>query len=117
MTHGRRQTQSSRRQGVRSPDRTRIAYSSSRGGSADVYVMDADGKNPRRVTADPGSEGEPVWAPDGARLVYTASPSGGVPQLVSVRADGADSRPLTASPGGNGRPAGQASGSRTSGEK
>ena len=42
-------------QGVRSPDRTRIAYSSSRGGSADVYVMDADGKNPRRVTADPGS--------------------------------------------------------------
>ena len=88
-------------QGVRSPDRTRIAYSSSRGGSADVYVMDADGKNPRRVTADPGSEGEPVWTPDGARLVYTASPSGGVPQLVSVRADGADSRPLTASPGGN----------------
>ena len=92
-------------QGVRSPDRTRIAYSSSRGGSSDLYVMDADGRNPRRITIDPGSEGEPVWTPDGARLVYTATPAAtpaaGVPQLVSVRPDGTDPRPLTTSPGGN----------------
>ena len=50
---------------VRSPDRTRIAYSSNRGGSYDLYVMDADGRNARRLTTDPGSEGEPVWTPDG----------------------------------------------------
>jgi hypothetical protein len=88
-------------QGVRSPDRTRIAFSSSRGGSFDLYVMDADGRNARRITVDAGSEGEPVWTPDGARIIYTAAPRGGAPQLVSVRADGTDPKPLTASAGGN----------------
>ena len=33
-------------QGVRSPDRTRIAFSSNRAGSYDLYVMDADGREP-----------------------------------------------------------------------
>lgn len=91
-------------QGMRSPDRTRIAFSSSRGGSFDLYVMDADGRNARRITVDAGSEGEPVWTPDGARIIYTAAPRGGIPQLVSVRADGSDPQPLTASAGGNRAP-------------
>jgi uncharacterized protein YjdB len=88
-------------QAVRSPDGTRIAYSSSKAGSLDLYVMDADGRNARRITTDPGAEGEPVWTPDGARLVYTASPRAGVPQLMVVRADGTDPRALTSSAGGN----------------
>ncbi len=91
-------------QAVRSPDRTRIAFSSTRSGSYDLYVMDADGKNHRRVTVDPGTEGEPAWTPDGARIVYTAAPRGDVPQLVSVRADGNDARAITASAGGNRAP-------------
>ncbi len=88
-------------QGVLSPDRTRIAFSSSRNGSYDLYVMDADGRNPHRITADPGAEGEPAWTPDGGRIIYTAAPAGAVPQLVSVRPDGNDARALTASTGGN----------------
>ncbi len=91
-------------QAVRSPDRTRIAFSSSRSGSPDLYVMDADGRNVRRITTDPGAEEEPVWTPDGTRLVYTATPQGGSSQLVSVRADGTDPRPLTSSTGGNRAP-------------
>jgi uncharacterized protein YjdB len=91
-------------QGVRSPDRTRIAYSSTRGGSPDVYVADADGRNPRRITTDPGSEGEPVWSPDGTRLIYTAIPQGGTSQIMSVRIDGTDPRPLASSAGGNSAP-------------
>jgi uncharacterized protein YjdB len=91
-------------QGVRSPDRTRIAYSSMRGGSYDLYIMDADGRNARRITSDPGSEGEPAWTPDGTRLIYTATPAGGPPQVMSVAADGGDARPLTASAGGNRSP-------------
>lgn len=91
-------------QAVRSPDRTRIAYSSTKAGSADVYVADADGRNPRRITTDAGAETEPVWTPDGRRLVYTATPAGGGSQLVSVRADGTDPRPLTSSTGGNSAP-------------
>jgi uncharacterized protein YjdB len=88
-------------QAVRSPDLTRIAYSSTRAGSADVYVADADGRNPRRITTDPGAETEPVWTPDGRRLVYTATPAGDASQLVTVRVDGTDPRPLTSSTGSN----------------
>jgi uncharacterized protein YjdB len=88
-------------QAVRSPDRTRVAFSSTRSGSYDLYVMDADGKNLRRLTVDPGAEGEPAWTPDGTRIVYTAAPPGGVPQLVSVRVDGNDARAITAGGGGS----------------
>lgn len=91
-------------QGVRSPDRTRIAFSSNRGGSYDLYVMDADGRNARRITANPGAEGEPVWTRDGRRIIYVAAAPGGVSQLVSVRPDGTDPVPLTHSAGGNRAP-------------
>jgi Tol biopolymer transport system component/uncharacterized protein YjdB len=84
-----------------SPDRTRIAFSSSRGGSYDLYVMDADGRNLRRLTSEPGDEGEPTWAPDGSRIVYTLTPKDNPPQLFSIRPDGTDQRALTSTPGGN----------------
>jgi len=84
-----------------SPDRTRIAFSSNRGGSYDLYLMDADGRNPRRLTADPGNEGEPTWTPDGSRIVYTATVTGGQPQLYALRPDGTPPRALTTGPGGN----------------
>jgi Periplasmic component of the Tol biopolymer transport system len=89
-------------EGVLSPDRTRVAFSSSRGGSYDLYVMDADGRNARRLTQDSGAEREPVWTPDGTRIIYSGTPIGGVAQLMTIRADGTDPRPLTASTGGNG---------------
>jgi len=84
-----------------SPDRTRIAFSSNRGGNYDLYLMDADGGTPRRLTTDPGNEGEPAWIPDGSRIVYTASPKGGQPQLYTLQPDGSPPRALTAGPGGN----------------
>src|SRR6185312_4335869 len=53
---------------VLSPDRTRIAFSSNRAGTYDLWIMDADGHNARRLTSDPGTEGEPAWTPDAMRL-------------------------------------------------
>ncbi|MGH7527172.1 MAG: TolB family protein, partial [Gemmatimonadales bacterium] len=91
-------------QAVRSPDRTRIAFSTNRHGSYDLYVMDADGRNPRRLTTDPGNEGEPAWTPDGARILYVATPRTGPAQIYSIRADGGDGRALTTSTGGNSSP-------------
>jgi hypothetical protein len=88
-------------QAVRSPDRTRIAFSSSRAGSYDLYVMDADGRDARRITVDAGSEGDPVWTPDGSRILYTVAPRAGAPQVMSIRPDGGDPRPIAVSAGGN----------------
>jgi hypothetical protein len=84
-----------------SPDRTRIVFSSNRGGTYDLYLMDADGGNPRRLTTDPGNEGEPAWTPDGSRIIYSATPKGGPPQLYALRPGGKPPEALTTGPGGN----------------
>jgi hypothetical protein len=93
-----------------SPDRTLIAFSSNRGGSYDLYLMDADGRNPRRLTTDPGNEGEPSWTPDGSRIIYTSTPKGAQPQLHALRPDDNPPRALTTGPGGNHSAAGSADG-------
>jgi Bacterial Ig-like domain (group 2)/WD40-like Beta Propeller Repeat len=99
-------------QGVRSPDRTRIAFSSRRAGNYDLYVMDADGRDVRRITVDAGSEGDPVWTPDGSRILYTAAPPTGTPQVMSIRPDGGDPRPIAVSAGSNRGPDVSADGRR-----
>jgi uncharacterized protein YjdB len=87
------------------PDRTRIAFSSNRAGSFDLYLMDADGGNLQRLTTDPGREAEPAWTPDGTRLVYTVTRQGGQPQVHVLRPDGRPAQALTTEPGGNHSPA------------
>jgi cytoskeletal protein RodZ len=52
-----------------SPDGTRIAFDSDRGGVRGVYVADADGRNVRRVSPD-GYAAVPSWSPDGSMLAF-----------------------------------------------
>lgn len=53
----------------------KIAFVSDRDGQPDIYVMDPDGSNVRRVTNDPLTEGGPTWSPDGARLAFARDES------------------------------------------
>ncbi|MBZ0137317.1 MAG: hypothetical protein K8I27_13205 [Planctomycetes bacterium] len=55
-----------------SPDGRMIAFDSGRSGAqdADIYVMDADGGNQRRVYGTPAIEEVPAWSPDGRFLVF-----------------------------------------------
>jgi uncharacterized protein YjdB len=85
------------------PDRTRVAFSSNRTGSFDIYTMDPDGQKPRRITSAAGNEGEPTWTPDGARIVYTAT-TGTTTQIGIMAGDGGDNRQLTTASGGNHSP-------------
>jgi Tol biopolymer transport system component len=54
-----------------SPDGSRIAFASDRGGNSDIYIVDARGGNALRITDSPGQETEPAWFPDGSAIVYT----------------------------------------------
>jgi hypothetical protein len=86
-----------------SPDRTRIAFSSNRSGTFDLYIMDADGANLRRLTLEPTNEGDPVWTPDGKQIVYAAT-RGTATQIALIPAEGGESRQLTTTSGGNHSP-------------
>lgn len=62
-----------------SPDGTRIAYSVSMGDSADrndIWALDIASGTTQKLTAIPGLQHEPVWAPDG-RSIYFLSGQGG----------------------------------------
>jgi dipeptidyl aminopeptidase/acylaminoacyl peptidase len=57
-----------------SPDGKRIAFTGrGQGGPGDLFLIDADGRNLRRLThSDDIEEHDPVWSSDGKRLAYFA---------------------------------------------
>ena len=55
----------------------RIAFTSKRDGNREIYVMDNDGGNPRRLTNSPFfDDWHPTWSPDSKRIVFTAERDG-----------------------------------------
>ena len=86
------------------PGGTKIAYVSDGDGNPEIYVMDADGSNARRVTTSMAAEGDPVWTPDGRKIVYS-SDAGGVTQIWIMNADGSEQQRLTQGDQPNAEPA------------
>lgn len=88
-----------------SPDGTRIAFSSNRGGSREIWVASADGENAMPLTSFGGPiAGTPRWSPDGRAIVFDARPAGNSDIFV-VPSNGGAPRQLTDTPGDDGRPA------------
>jgi Tol biopolymer transport system component len=60
-----------------SPDGQQIAFASNRDGSRQLYIMQADGGEPRRVTQGVSQiGGRNDWSPDGQKLAFYAGPRG-----------------------------------------
>jgi len=54
-----------------SPDGSKIAYSSDKAGTADIYIFDLATKLEQRITKlDDSAEIEPTWSPDGTRIAF-----------------------------------------------
>ena len=53
--------------------RTKIAFASVREGNLEIYVMDGDGSNQRRVTVNPASDEYPAWSPDGKKIAFVSN--------------------------------------------
>jgi Tol biopolymer transport system component len=53
-----------------SPDGSKIAFTGSDGGISDLFVVDADGQNLRRLTDDRYADLTPSWSPDGHTIAF-----------------------------------------------
>src|SRR5262245_35060730 len=62
----------------------------------EIYLMNSDGSNPRRLTTTPGYDGGPFFSPDGKRILWRRfEPDGVVADIYSMKLDGSDVRRLT----------------------
>ena len=76
-----------------SPDGARIAFESDRGGSQQLYVMNANGSDAQRISFGDGRFGTPVWSPRGDLIAFTKIYRG-VFSIGVMRADGSGERIL-----------------------
>src|SRR5918993_4907420 len=85
-----------------SPDGTKIAFirqervSTPEGQSdwqVDVWLMNADGSEQKKLTDDSNDEGAPTWSPDGTKIAFVDGPD-----IWTVKPDGSGRHNLTNTP-------------------
>ncbi|MCC6125284.1 MAG: protein kinase [Pirellulales bacterium] len=69
-------------------ERCRIVFSSNRdGGSHQLYLVGAEGKNPKRLTASKGTDIALRWSPDGRKIAFV-SDRDGPPKIHLIKRNG-----------------------------
>ncbi|HEY0602538.1 MAG TPA: protein kinase [Herpetosiphonaceae bacterium] len=88
-----------------------IVYASKENGSADLYIMDADGQNKQQITTGTGDDQYPSFSPNGTRIlfesnrdgfwaIFTVDPQGGPVERVSTLGQTTNDRSPRWSPDG-----------------
>ena len=67
---------------------------SGRDGNPEIYVMNADGSNLRRLTNHPAGDGTPTWSPNSQQIAFVSDRTG-TPQIYLMGADGSNVRRIT----------------------
>lgn len=81
-----------------SPDGSQIVYASNEDGTMNLYIMDSDGSNVRKMTSDTSCyNGGPFFSPDGKHIIFRADRhKPDYLQVYMIDIDGSNERQLTA---------------------
>lgn len=63
--------------------------------SANLWIVESNGNNPRLLTHEPGIQYQPAWAPDHSKIAYVAGHGIGTYELFVISPDGKDQQRLT----------------------
>ncbi len=80
-----------------SPDGTKMAFTSDRGGPAAIHVVGRDGSSDVRLTNQRRSDFDPAWSPDGTEIAFASRRDGNY-EIYVMGADGSSPRRLTNHP-------------------
>ena len=72
----------------------RIAFTSDRDGTEQIYLMNADGSNPTRLTRGPASNSNAAWSPDGKTIAFVSNRDRNA-EISVMEADGSNPHPLS----------------------
>ena len=86
-----------------SPNGQQIAFASDRDGNFEIYVMDADGSNLRRLTNNGDRDVYPSWSPDGQQIAFVSDRDGNF-EIYVMDADGSNPENRTNNPDSDGAP-------------
>ena len=91
---------------VLSPDGSKILFDSNVTGNHELYLINTDGGNLKRITNDPHYDGMAPWSPDGTRIIYSSgvdfnSDVSGTRDICIINSDGSDKIILTTPGSGN----------------
>ena len=59
-----------------SPDGSQLVFTSHRDGNAEIYIANADGSDPVRITTHEERDDYATWHPDGKSIVFVAERDG-----------------------------------------
>jgi TolB protein len=88
-----------------SADGSKVVFGSIRNGRGDIYVVNSDGSELKRLTFTEDYEGQPQFSPDGRRIVFVSERDGrGNGEIYIMNADGSRQERLTDSSDYNSEP-------------
>ncbi len=79
---------------VWSPNGKKIAFHADSNDGAQIFVMDANGKNLNQLTDLSGYNVEPHWSPDGNRIIFNSIPESGKVKMMMIDFDGSNVKQL-----------------------
>lgn len=94
-----------------SPDGKWIAYSAQQASGSDLFLVNLDGTERRRLTDNKAIDGCPTWSPDGKQIAFFSDRDGNW-EIYVMNLDGSNVRRLTQNPGQDHTPAWSPDGGR-----